>query len=470
MPSSNILVIGAGPAGIMCAHTLGEAGVPATVVEKEDTAGGLCRTLNFHGYLFDIGGHRFISKSSEVRRIWRDVMGDELLHVKRLSRIFYQKRYFNYPLTCFNTFCNLGAIESGLIILSYLKEKFFRQSYDNTFEDWVTNYFGKRLFNIFFKTYTEKVWGVPCDSLSADWAKERINGLSLRVAIQKAILRNNKGTPKTLIEEFLYPRTGPGAFYNRLKDMCLAAGSDFQFGKTAYSIRHDGSRIVAVQARDRHGAGVYEFPVDYLFSTMPLSALVNSLYPLPPQEVLSAAERLLFRSFIAVNVILEKEHIFPDQWIYIHSPEVSLGRIQNYKNWSAAMLIDQKNTTLGLEYFCDEGDDLWSMNDIDLIRYAMEELERTGIAHRRHLINGFVVRCADAYPVYSLGYAKNVSIVRDYLGRFKNFQTMGRGGLFRYDNSDHALLTGLCAARKFLGQDDVDIWQLNRDGSYLELQ
>lgn len=467
MSDDRIVVIGAGPAGMGCANTLAAAGRPCMVIEKDRSPGGLCQTINYNGYLFDMGGHRFLSRSADVNRLWREVMGDDMLHVKRLSRIYYRKKYFNYPLSFFNTFWNLGPIESFLCVASYLKWKAPRPSDDETFESWIIRRFGKRLYNIFFKVYTEKVWAVPCSDISADWAQQRIQGLSLRVAIKKAILGSGEG-PKTLSEEFFYPRTGPGEFYKRLMESDAARCAQFLFGRTVVKIKHDGQKIISVVFRDFLEERTEEVPVGHLCSSMPLPVLVDMLEPRAPEEVMAAAGKLSFRSFLTVNVILDKEHVFPDQWIYVHSPEVRLGRIQNYKNWSPAMVVDLKKTSLGLEYFCTEDDNLWVMNDVELINYALGELEKIGIASRRHFITGFVVRRSHAYPVYALDYRKHVNTIRMFLGQFSNLQTIGRSGLFRYDNSDHALTTGICAARNILGPERRDIWEINTDKEYLE--
>jgi protoporphyrinogen oxidase len=461
-----IIIIGTGPAGIGCAYTLTKSKQRPLVITKDEIAGGLCRTINFSGYLFDIGGHRFISESEEINRLWRDIMNGDLLKVQRLSRIYYRRRYFNYPLSFLNTFRNLGFIETLLCIASYLWHKYFTSRDGVTFESWIIKHFGKRLFKIFFKSYTEKVWGILCQDISADWAKQRIRGLSLRVAIQKVFFGLNKNYPKTLCEEFFYPKTGPGELYRRLQVLSAVNGAQFLFGENVIRVKHNGFRIISVQTAGTNGEE--EYAVDYLFSSIPLPIFVMSLDPVLPQRVIAEAKKLHFRSLIVVNIILDKKEVFPDQWLYVHSPEVKLGRIQNYKNWSPYTVIDRRKTTLGLEYFCNEGDSLWLANDVDLIQFAINELEKIGIASRKHLINAFVVRCAHAYPVYSLDYQKSVDIIRDYLSIFKNFQTMGRGGLFRYDNSDHALLTGIYAAKNFLGKSTFDLWAVNTEDGYLE--
>jgi len=468
MISDKILILGSGPAGMGCAYALGKGECSPFVIEKDSEPGGLCRTLNFGGYLFDIGGHRFLSSSKEINQLWLGIMGDDILQVKRLSRIFYKKRFFNYPLSFYNTLWNLGLAESTLCVASYLKNKLFKSASEDTFENWIINRFGKRLYDIFFKVYTEKVWATACRDISADWARHRIQGLSLKVAVQKALLGMRQNTPKTLCEEFLYPRTGPGEFYQRFYNEISKMGTQFNFNKEVRSIKHNNKNVLLVETQNNHTNEKRKLLVDYLFSSISLPAFMELLDPAPPKTIKKYSRNLHFRSLLVVNIILDKEHVFPDQWLYVHSPEVRLGRIQNYKNWSSAMTADTKKTSLGLEYFCTEGDSLWNMNDVDLINYAAGEIEKIGIASRRHLINGFVVRRPNVYPIYSLDYQKNVNIIRNYLKRFRNLQMIGRGGLFRYSNSDHALLTGMYAARNFLGKGSHDVWNMNAEEAYIE--
>lgn len=462
------MIIGAGPAGMGCAYTLTKSGRHCLVIDGYSQPGGLCRTLDFQGYLFDIGGHRFLTSVEEIQKLWQDLMEEDLLKVERLSRIYYRRRYFSYPLNFMNTVLNLGLWESFLCFMSFYRYKLFPYHEQRSFEGWIINHFGKRLYEIFFKTYTEKVWAMPCKDLSSDWAVQRIRGLSLKVALKNMLSLDKKNSPKTLAERFYYPKTGPGEFYRRLQKDISLGGSGFKFNTKAVKIKHDGGKVVSVVTRGRREADREETKVEQLFSSMPLPEAVKMFDPAPSADVIKAAENLSFRSFLVVNVILDTKDAFPDQWIYVHSPEVRMGRIQNYKNWSPAMVPDEKKTSLGLEYFCCENDGLWKMNDLDLINYALSELETLGIVSRRHFINGFVVRYENAYPVYSMGYEDNVKTIRDYLAGFPNFQTIGRAGIFRYDNSDHSLLTGIYAARNFLGQGDYDLTKVNVDGKYLE--
>ncbi len=467
-PSAGTLIVGAGPAGMACALGLARRGRASMVVEKDARCGGLCQTVDHDGFLFDIGGHRFLSRLEEVNTLWRETLGDELLRVKRLSRIFYRGRFFKYPLSFFDTFRNLGPVESVLCVASYLKDRVSRPADDGTFEGWIINRFGRRLYRIFFDVYTQKVWAIPCKDLSADWAKQRIQGLSLKVAVRKAILGNWAPGPKTLTEEFLYPRRGPGELFDRLRDEAAGKGVRFAFDTEVSAVEHDGTRVRAVEIRRGPATGLELVPAEELVSSMPLPRLIKALRPLPPGPVVAAADRLRFRSYLVANVILDERDLFPDQWIYVHSPEVRMGRIQNYKNWSPDMTADPARTSLGLEYFCDEGDALWNKSDPELIDFALEELARIGIGSRKKLVDGFVVRRTDAYPVYSRDYRESLGTVREYLARFENLLTIGRAGLFRYCNSDLALKMGLNAADRVLGLPSADPWDMGREQDYLE--
>lgn len=463
------IIIGAGPAGMACAHTLAKAGEHYTVYDKFDQPGGLCRTLHFNGYLFDIGGHRFLTRSDEVNALWHDIMGDDLLDVKRISRIFYKNRFFQYPMNFKDVVLKLGPLESLACLISYLWRRVVPLKRDqDSFEQWVINAFGDRLYQIFFKTYTEKVWSRPGSTISSDWAQQRIKGLSLKVALKSMFSSREHKRHASLTQVFKYPRTGPGEFYRRLQHAATGEGCAWHFSSRVSRLRHDGrGKIIALDVM--RGDRREEVPVRaHVFSSMPLPQLIRSLEPAAPDEILEAARALSFRSFLVVNVVLNRPRSFPDQWIYVQSPEVRLGRVQNYKNWSPAMVADMNKTSLGLEYFCHANDELWEMNDVDLINFAMNEAEEIGVARRRELINGFVARYHYAYPVYSMEYKRHKDVIRQYLQGFLNLTIIGRSGLFRYDNSDHALLTGIYAAKNYLGQANRDLWAINTDERYLE--
>jgi protoporphyrinogen oxidase len=317
------------------------------------------------------------------------------------------------------------------------------------------------LFETFFDSYTQKVWGLPCSQLSSDWAAQRIQGMSFGAAVREAIFRAGKRRPKTFYDEFLYPRRGPGQLFTKLKERCQQAGATFLLKTRVTGLRHDGRNIVSVEVSRGPRGETSAVPVDQVLSSMPLTDLVRAFSPPPPREVLNAAAGLRFRDFLSVNLIVNGSLLFPDQWIYVHSPKVKLSRIQNFKNWSPDMVGSADKTSLGLEYFCSEGDELWLADDTDLIRLAAQDLEAIGLASAKSIEGGFVVRRDKAYPVYDLGYGWRVSLLKDYLGRFSNFQTLGRAGLFRYDNSDLALLTGIQAADNLIAGGKSDLWAYN---------
>ena len=447
MQESRPLILGAGPAGLACADALCRAGVRPGVVEKNSSAGGLCRTLEFEGFLFDIGGHRFLSSDPEVNRLWREVLGADLLRVNRKSRIYYRERFFDYPLEPLSALRTLGLAESARCVASYLFSRWSGKPDERRFEGWMTRRFGKRLYEIFFKSYTEKVWGIPCGELSSDWAVERIQSLSLRKALLRKLI--GKSSPKTLSEEFFYPRRGPGLFCDRWKALLESRGAHFSMDCRAEEIFTAGNRVTEVLVSEAGGESVRR-PAAHLFSSIPLPLLVQKMNPAPPDDVLDAARNLKFRSFMAVNLVFDQKEIFPDNWIYVHSPGIRAARIQNYKNWSDSMVPDPSMTTLGVEYFVDEGDDLWKLSDAAMMELALRELEEMRLVVPGRFVKGFVFRVSHAYPVYGPDYRKNLAAVLSFLDRFENLSLMGREGLFRYDNSDQAMLTGLEAAGNYL--------------------
>ncbi|HHP7231509.1 MAG TPA: NAD(P)/FAD-dependent oxidoreductase [Xenococcaceae cyanobacterium] len=458
------VVIGGGPAGLTAAYELSKHGKKSIVLEKADRVGGISRTETYKGYRFDIGGHRFFTKVGEVEQLWQEVLGDEFIKVPRLSRIYYKNRFFSYPLEPYNALSNLGLINSVLIMWSYFKAKVKPNPIEENFEQWVSNRFGKRLYETFFKTYTEKVWGIPCTEIRADWAAQRIKGLSLKKAIINALFGSND--TKTLIKEFNYPVYGPGQMWERFQQLLDSSGSPVQLNTEVIQINREGYRINSVLIKQ--GGQIKEVSGENFVSSMPVSLLLKKMNPAPPEEVLAAASGLKYRDFLIVTLVVDQAELFPDNWIYIHSPEFKVGRIQNFKNWSKAMVPDQSKTCLGMEYFCNESDALWQMSNADLVALASREIKELGLVEPEVKVeDGTVIRQYKAYPVYDDTYRRNVEVIKKYLQKFVNLQTVGRNGMHRYNNSDHSMLTGLLAAKNILGEEH-DLWNVNVERSYHE--
>ena len=460
-----IIVIGGGPAGLTAAYELVKQQQTPIVLEKYNKVGGIARTENYRGYHFDMGGHRFFTKSSEVQQFWLEILGDDFLRRPRLSRIFYQNKYFHYPLKPFNALLGLGPIEGVRIVASYLRWHLFPYKEEETFEQWVTNRFGKRLFKTFFKSYTEKVWGIPCSELKAEWAGQRIKDLSLKTAITAMFLKPQE-TIKTLIEEFDYPRRGPGMLWTAVQDRINEQGGQVQLNSNVVGIQREGPRITGVSV-ERDGR-THTVTGSSFISSMPVTQLLKWLDPPPPANVLRAANQLSYRDFLTVCLIIKKQNVFPDNWIYIHDPSVQVGRIQNFKNWSADMVPDQATTSLGLEYFCNEGDEVWTMPDEALIALGKQEIAKIGLAEVADVIDGAVFRVEKSYPVYDSDYVESLETIKAYLASLENLQTIGRNGLHRYNNQDHAMLTGMLAVRNLLHGEQNNLWQVNAEQEYHE--
>lgn len=460
-----VVIIGGGPAGLTAGYELTKHNIAPVVLEQYDKVGGLARTEDYKGYRFDMGGHRFFSKSEAVNQMWHEVLGDEFLRRPRLSRIFYQDKFFFYPLKIGNALSGLGLWQAISIVLSFIRWQIVPYKKEETLEQWVTNRFGKRLFEIFFKTYTEKVWGIPCSELKAEWAAQRIKNLSLKTALMSTIVKPGDSIT-TLIEEFHYPRLGPGMMWNEVKNLIEKREGKVMLNSSVTRIHRTGTCIDYVVV-SQNGSGEQIIPGTDFISSMPISEFIKKLDPVPP-DVLKAANELNYRDYLTVCLIVDKPELFPDNWIYIHSPEVKMGRIQNFKNWSVDMVPDPSKTSLGLEYFCTEDDDLWNMPDADLIELGKRELERIGLAQADDILDGSVFRVPKAYPVYDAEYAEYVQIIRDFVNGLENFQTIGRNGLHRYNNQDHSMITGSLAVRNLLFGEKNDLWNVNVDADYHE--
>jgi len=458
-------VIGAGPAGLTAAWALTKRGRPPIVLERGPRVGGLARTESYRGFRFDLGGHRFFTKEPTVLAIWQEILGADFLRRPRLSRIYYDGKFFAYPLAPANALRGLGLVATIRVLLSYVRWHLFPHRPETTFEHWVTNRFGRRLFRTFFQTYTEKVWGVPCSELKAEWAAQRIKDLSLATAALNMFIRPRR-TVKTLIEEFHYPRLGPGMMWEAMREAVERGGAEVRTDAEVVAVERQGRRVTGV-ALAAHGAREVVAGTHFI-SSMPLGELIARLDPPAPDDVRRAAAALRYRDFLTVCLIVDRPELFPDNWIYVHDPNVRVGRIQNFKNWSPDMVPDPGKTTLGLEYFCNAGDDLWASSDADLVALARREVEAIGLAPAAAVVDGCVMRVAKAYPIYDSSYAEHVRVIRAFVDGLENLQTAGRNGLHRYDNQDHAMLTGLLAVRNALDAEANDLWAVNTDAEYHE--
>ena len=466
-----VAIVGGGPAGLTAAYELQkiDADFVPTVLEAGDIVGGIARTEAYKGFRFDIGGHRFFTKVPEVEAMWHEVLHDDFITVPRLSRIYYRGRYFDYPLKLFNALYNIGPYESARIVLSYLKWQVRPKATEESFEEWVINRFGGRLYMHFFRSYTEKVWGIPPNEIQADWAAQRIQNLSLYKAVMNAISGANDTA--SMIERFKYPRLGPGMMWEKVRDLVRERGGEVRLRSTVERVNRVGSRIVSVEVVEREGDGEgerrYTLEADDFINTMPLRELVEKIDPAPPADVVAAAARLSYRDFLIVTLILDTPDPFPDNWIYIHSPAVSVGRIQNFRAWSKEMVPNPHQASIGMEYFCRAGDSLWQSSDEELIEKAGHELEFLALAPKTSVVDGTVIRQPKAYPVYDGHYKEALACIERWIKTLDNFQTVGRNGLHRYNNQDHSMLTAMLAARNVTGEEH-DVWTVNVERSYHE--
>ncbi len=463
-----VIIIGAGPSGLAAAYELSKNNVPVVVIERLSQVGGLSRTIHRNKTRFDVGPHRFFTQNREIHQLWVDILKDDLLSVPRLTRIFYNNKFFYYPLVPMNALFGIGPIAAVGIVSSYLstqiQQKFSPQK-TVSFEDWVVAQFGRRLFEIFFKTYTEKVWGIPCTQIGADWAGQRIKGLSLWTAVMNSVFKPKSGIIKTLVEEFVFPRLGAGMFYELMGKHAEQNGGKFLLNKNVTGFRHEGSKVRSVLMQNEEGKTEEIEGSAFLFSS-PLSDGVIGFDPAPPAEIIEAARRLRYRSHIGVDLEVEGNP-FPDNWIYVHAKEVNLARVANYRNFSKEMASNDSKTPITVEYFTFKGDHIWNRQDEELIELAKEELLKMNILQPEQVVDSFIVRNEKAYPVIEIGYEKNLEALKQYIARFDNLQPIGRSGMFKYNNMDHAIMTGLLAARNILG-NSYDVWSVNIDADYHE--
>jgi protoporphyrinogen oxidase len=461
-PEKPVVVLGGGPAGLTAGYLLAKQGRPVIVLESTDQVGGIARTEIKNGYRFDLGGHRFFTKVKEVDDLWHEIMKEEFLKRPRMSRIYWRRKFLDYPLQGMDVIKKLGPWELFLCGMSYLWAAMKPKGREDTFEEWVSNRFGRRLFNHFFKAYTEKVWGVPTTEIRAEWAAQRIKGLSFFSAAKSAFFGNKGDEIKSLIGEFNYPRFGPGQMWEQMTDDIRANGGEVRMNAPVTRLHIEGGRVVAVVA------GGETITPSHVISSLPLRTTVGISEPEAPGAVRDAARGLRYRDFLTVLLVLSEKNIFEDNWIYIHEPDVRVGRIQNFRSWSPWMVPNEEDGSIGLEYFCWEGDDLWSMKDEDLVKLATAELVQIGLARPEMVKTGYAVRVHKAYPIYDAEYAERVATIRGWLETVANLQQVGRNGLHRYNNSDHSMLTAMRAVDNILLGTHHDIWAVNAESVYHE--
>ncbi len=474
--SVDVVIIGAGPAGLTAGYLLTKAGLSVAIIEQDPHyVGGISRTVEHEGYRFDIGGHRFFSKSQQVVDLWNEILPDDFIQRPRMSRIYYEGKFYSYPLRAFEALWNLGIVRSTLCMVSFAKAQVFPNKAVKSFEDWTVNQFGHKLYSIFFKTYTEKVWGMPCDEMSADWAAQRIKGLSLWSAVVDGLKRslglnrapNDGMQTKTLLETFRYPRLGPGMMWDAARDKIVATGrGEVLMGHTLKQLASDGNdgwRLTAT-----HGVSETVIRARHAISSAPLRDLAARLHPLPQASL--AAKQLRYRDFLTVALKIRSDDLFPDNWIYIHDSKVKVGRIQNFRSWSPEMVPEAGVACVGLEYFCFAGDGLWSMSDADLIDLATRETAILGLVSAEQVIGGAVVRQEKAYPVYDEDYSAHVAVLREELeGQNPTLHLVGRNGMHRYNNQDHAMMTAILTVENIKAEARVyDVWCVNEDAEYHE--
>jgi protoporphyrinogen oxidase len=462
-----VVVIGAGPAGLTAAYDLGKRGAATIVFEADDIVGGISRTVERDGWRFDIGGHRFFTKVPVVEALWHEILDDDDFMLRpRMSRIYYKGKFYDYPLRAMNALANLGPLEALRCVLSYLWVRIHPPRDQTHFEGWVAARFGWRLYRIFFKTYTEKAWGLPATELTADFAAQRIKNLSLAKAVWNALLpRRNQKDITSLIEEFEYPKLGPGMMWERCRDLVEAQGTKVVLEAPVTRIRHAGGKAVEVTVRTSGADTIV--PCDHVISSMPITHLLKAMSPPVPEFVRAAADALPYRDFLTVALVVPESAGFPDNWIYVHGGDVQVGRIQNFGSWSPHLVKDGR-TCLGLEYFVFEGDELWTMSDADLVALGTRELEHLGLLAANQVEVGYVVRCPKAYPTYDDSYQANVAVLTDWLATHAdNVHPVGRNGMHKYNNQDHSMYTALLTVENLFGADH-DIWAVNVEEEYHE--
>jgi protoporphyrinogen oxidase len=461
-------ILGAGPAGLGAAVELIDNGVTDLVmIDRNSIVGGLARTETFENSKFDIGPHRFFTKNPEINKLWHQTLGPDFIPVDRKTRILYNNNMFNYPISAFDTLIKLGIIESSMAFFSYLKSSMMKSNDIITFEDWITDKFGRRLYEIFFKTYTEKVWGIPCNQIGKQFAEQRIKGLDITEVLKNAVTR--KSNVKTLIDQFDYPILGAGQMYEALAEKVISNGGQILLDCQVIAFNESNGVINNVEINDRNGQKLVLNAKQY-FNSIPLTNFFKMIYPSVSKEILEASSSLYYRDHITVNLSIDKKEVFSDQWIYVHDPEVEIARITNYKNFSDKMVSNNKKTTLSVEYFAFQDENIWQMNNDDIVKKAIEELSVLGLVEKTTVEQGWVIRETESYPTYYLNYEKSYNKLKDKLKEYKNIYSIGRGGMYKYNNQDHSTYSGILAARNYLKLPGTpyNLWDINIDAEYHE--
>ena len=458
-----VCIIGAGPAGLTCAYQLTKAGIETDVFEASGSVGGLAKSIELWNQRVDLGPHRFFSQDARVNKLWLEVVGTDYSMVDRLTRILYNNKLYRYPIQPFDVVSKLGLNETSRCLLSYTYESLSpSQSSEETFESWVVKRFGRRLFEIFFKTYSEKLWGIPCDDLDADFAAQRIKKFSLYEAIKSTLMLNKPSKHKTLVEKFAYPNGGSGTVYERMAAYISENGGNIHLNTPVNRVININDEVSGLELNNGEIKNY-----DHIVSTMPLTLLLLRMNGVN-DNVIKSAKSLGFRNTILVYLQIQNDNLFPDNWIYVHSPSLKLGRITNFRNWSPDLYGEEKSSILALEYWCNDGDELWSMDDSKLIELGTKEIVETGLANRKEVTQGHIVKIHRCYPVYKKGYKDLLLPIMEYLDRVQNLTVIGRYGSFKYNNQDHSILMGILAAENIASNAKNDLWTVNTDYEYQE--
>lgn len=495
------IIIGAGPAGLTAAlELLRRTDIHPVILEQSDDVGGISRTVEYQGNRMDIGGHRFFSKSDRVMNWWLDILPIEtpdhhpdqqdrvMLVRQRLSRIFYGRKFYDYPVRLNgNTIRNLGPLRIVRIGFSYLRARLRPVKPEKSLEDFFINRFGKELYQTFFKDYTEKVWGVPCDRITPEWGAQRVKGLSVSKALWHALKSifpsessvSQKSTETSLIDRFLYPKFGPGHLWKEVALQITSLGGEIRMGQRVTGLEWEPGRILGLRTKDINTGGELVLSGDYFFSTMPVRDLIKGMGIRVPEAVQAVSEGLMYRDFITLGLLFSKMsagqsdssggiHV-PDNWIYIQESDVSVGRLQVFNNWSPYLVKDPGTVWLGLEYFCLEGDEMWTKPDRELIELGIAELEKTGFCRREDYLDGTVVRMEKTYPAY-FGTYEQFGVIRDFTDSLPNLFLLGRNGMHRYNNQDHSMLTAMTAVDLLIAgkEDKAPLWAVNTEDDYHE--